>query len=119
MSSTSKIVEPTGPDIFGLVSGVQNQLNGIRETLSENYKITLATGKDVVDKTSEITYIELNNFFQLIDDIRENVSSIFGIILSLVGAGFFIGIIMLGDKVIMLLKTFPALVNSLALIKVN
>jgi len=104
----------------GLGKIIPNTDNAIK-TVADSYNLTVKTTSDTisgfVDNTANIIYIELNNWFQLIDDIRENVSSLIALIAFLMACGLFIGIIMYGDKVFLALKYLPKIAENMQLVR--
>jgi hypothetical protein len=93
-------------------------INKFAELISGDYVETIKTIEKSYSRRVEVTYIEMNNFFQLCDDIRENVSSLIGIVAFLIACGAFISMVMYGDKIILIFKYLPNIINNLNLLKI-
>lgn len=100
-----------------IVDSIERTMKTSSDNVSDSYKYTVTRGSDIFLHAEDIAYVELNNFFQIADDLRENISTIASLVLILIGAGCFVSVILLGDKVILVLQSLPRLFDSLSLVK--
>jgi hypothetical protein len=99
------------------ILGINHIVDSIERSSKTNVTAVATSYNRTVDSGRDVIYVALSDFFQIVDDTRTDISSFFTLFLYIMAAGAFVGTLLLGDKIILVLQSMPRLFESLSLVK--